>query len=57
MKTKENLDSKTVNFEKTLPKAKARSLRPMRSLVATRSLKPKTIVASMNLKTETESRA
>lgn len=56
MKTKENLDTKTLNFEKTIPKAKAKSLRPMRSLVATRSLKPKTIVATMNLKPETESR-
>lgn len=46
MKTKENLESKILNFEKPL-QAKPRSFRPMRSLVATRSLKPKTTVANM----------
>jgi len=57
MKTKQNLDSKLLNFEKTFPKAKTKSLRPMRSLVATRSLKPMTVVATMNMKPETETRA
>ncbi len=52
MKTKENLDSKPFNFEPALKKAKPKSLRPMRSLVATRSFKPKTTVANMILKTE-----
>lgn len=52
MKTKENLESKPFNFEQTLKKAKLKSLRPMRSLVATRSFKPKTTVANMVLKTE-----
>ena len=52
MKTKENLESKPFNFEKTLQKAKPNSLRPMRSLVATRRFKPKTNVASMIVKAE-----
>jgi len=52
MKTKENLESKLLNFEKTLTKAKLKSLRPMRSLVATRSFKPKTTVAAMIVKAE-----
>lgn len=46
MKTKENLESKILNFERPILKAK-KSLRPMRSLVATRSFKPKTTVANM----------
>lgn len=53
MKTKENLQSKT---SPALPvvgaKTKAKSLRPMRSMVAIRSLKPKTAVAAMVLKPE-----
>lgn len=52
MNTKENLESKVLIFEKPL-KVKPKSLRPMRSLVATRSFKPKTTVANMvMLKTE-----
>jgi hypothetical protein len=52
MKTKENLESKPFNFEGALKKAKPKSLRPMRSIVATRSFKPKTQVAQMVMKTE-----
>lgn len=52
MKTKEYLESKVFNFEKTLQKAKPQSLRPMRSLVAKRSFKPKTTVANMVLKAD-----
>lgn len=46
MNTKETLESKILVFEKPM-KVKPKSLRPMRSLVATRSLKPKTTVANM----------
>lgn len=46
MKTKETLESKILNFEKPVLKFK-KSFRPMRSLVATRSFKPKTAVANM----------
>lgn len=46
MNTKENLKSKVLVFEKP-QKVKQKSLRPMRSLVATRSFKPKTTVANM----------
>lgn len=58
MTTKENVLPKFLNLEKlnaTAPantKTKPKSLRPMRSMVAVRSLKPKTGVASMNLKGE-----
>ncbi len=52
MKTKEQFESKPFNFEKPQDKTKPKSLRPMRSLVASRSFKPKTLVANMNLKTE-----
>ncbi|MBA2406094.1 MAG: hypothetical protein H0V66_15065 [Bdellovibrionales bacterium] len=52
MKTKENLETKILNFEKTGLKAKPKSFRPMRSLVATRSLKPVTTVANMVMKAE-----
>lgn len=52
MKTKENFDSKVFSPEKTLTKTKLKSLRPMRSLVATRSLKPKTHVANLVMKAE-----
>jgi hypothetical protein len=56
MKTKENLETtKPFTFEKP-QKAKPRSLRPMRSMVAVRSLKPKTHVATMVLKDEMEKR-
>ena len=46
MKTKESEESKILNFERPIMKAK-KSFRPMRSLVATRSMKPKTTVANM----------
>lgn len=49
MKTKENLETKNVVPEKALPEQKPKSLRPMRSMVAVRSLKPRTTVAQMNL--------
>jgi hypothetical protein len=52
MKTKENLEQKTFQLEKTPAKAKPRSLRPMRSMMAVRSLKPKTQVAHLALKVE-----
>ncbi len=51
MKTKE-IETKTFAIEKTLPKSKPKSLRPMRSLVASRSFKPKTTVATMVMKEE-----
>ena len=52
MNTKENLESKVLIVEKPV-KVKQKSFRPMRSLVATRSFKPKTTVANMvMLKTE-----
>ena len=47
MKTKEILDPKLINLEKLNIKTKPKSLRPMRSMVAVRSLKPKTNVAVM----------
>ncbi len=55
MKTKTNVSAKFVNFEKTLKAdpAKPKSLRPMRSMVAVRSLKPKTGVLAFELKAET----
>jgi hypothetical protein len=46
MKTKEILDIKLVNLEKLNIKTKPKSLRPMRSMMAVRSLKPKTNVAT-----------
>ena len=54
MKSKENLESKPFNFDKAVEKAKPKSLRPMRSLVATRSFRPKTNVANFALKHEEE---
>jgi hypothetical protein len=52
MNTKEKHESRVLIFEKPL-KVKTKSLRPMRSLVATRSFKPRTTVANMvMLKTE-----
>lgn len=51
MKTKETLAAKTTTTtEKTLLNTKTKSLRPMRSLVAKRSFKPKTIVATLATK-------
>jgi hypothetical protein len=52
MKTKETFDSKIISLEKLNQKTKPKSLRPMRSMVAVRSLKPKTAVASISLKIE-----
>lgn len=51
MKTKENLETKTFTLEKPV-KSKPKSLRPMRSMVAVRSLKPKTHVANLTMKAE-----
>jgi hypothetical protein len=52
MKTKETVDPKFLPFEKINTKSKPKSLRPMRSMVAVRSLKPKTGVAAMVVKDE-----
>ena len=51
MKTKETFDTKLPSPEKLKSKPK-QSLRPMRSMVAVRSLKPKTLVANMSVKNE-----
>ncbi len=56
MKTKETVDSKLPSLEKLNTKAKPKqSLRPMRSMVAVRSFKPKT-VATMIVKEELAAR-
>ncbi len=52
MKTKETIDPKTFLPEQIKPKAKTKSLRPMPSMVAVRSLKPRTGVASLVVKSE-----
>lgn len=52
MKTKETVDPKFLSLEKLNTKTKPKSLRPMRSMVAVRSLKPKTGVAQMIVKAE-----
>lgn len=52
MKTKETIDPKFLPLEKLNAKAKPKSLRPMRSMVAVRSLKPRTGVATMVVKDE-----
>ena len=52
MKTKETIDPKFISVEKLTPKSKPKSLRPMRSMVAVRSLKPRTNVANLTVKTE-----
>jgi hypothetical protein len=52
MKTKETVETKTPALEKLNTKSKPRSLRPMRSMVAVRSFKPKTGVATMVVKGE-----
>lgn len=52
MKTKETVETKTPALEKLNTKSKLRSLRPMRSMVAVRSFKPKTGVATMVVKAE-----
>lgn len=51
MKTKETVDPKFQSPEKLKTKPK-QSLRPMRSMVAVRSLKPKTTVATMTMRSE-----
>lgn len=56
MKTKEVLDPKFINNEKPVVAPKPKSLRPMRSLVAVRSLKPRTTVAQMAQKEVIEER-
>jgi hypothetical protein len=50
MKTEKNLESKIP--APLAPKKKPKSLRPMRSMVAVRSLKPTTAVATMIVKPE-----
>ena len=53
MKQKSTVTTKHTALERTLgTRKKPKSLRPMRSMVAVRSLKPKTVVAGM--KTEAE---
>lgn len=52
MKTKENVPTQIVNLDKLNAKTKPKSLRPMRSMIAVRSLKPKTGVATMMVKPE-----
>lgn len=52
MKTKETFDTKIISLEKLNQKTKPKSLRPMRSMVAVRSLKPKTTVATLSSKME-----
>jgi hypothetical protein len=52
MKTKETVDPKFLPLDKLNAKSKPKSLRPMRSLVAVRSLKPRTGVAAMAVKDE-----
>lgn len=51
MKTKESIDPRNLSLEK-LTKTKRKSLRPMRSMVAVRSLKPKTGVVTFITKPE-----
>ncbi len=57
MKTKETLDPKFVQIEKMNLKTKPKSLRPMRSMVAVRSLKPKTGVAALSKSEEMSDRS
>lgn len=52
MKTKETIDAKFISVEKLTPKSKPKSLRPMRSMVAVRSLKPRTNVATLTVRSE-----
>lgn len=47
MKTKTTVDPKFLSPEKLTTKKKPKSLRPMRSMVAVRSLKPKAVVATL----------
>lgn len=59
MRTKENLDPKSLRLEKVTPPAAKpkRSLRPMRSMVAVRSFKPRTAVAEFAVKSHEENMA
>jgi len=53
MKTKSAVPTKTSLAEKALgTRKKPKSLRPMRSMMAVRSLKPKTVVAAMKVEAE-----
>lgn len=53
MKNKDTVDKTSITYDQAVTKAKPKSLRPTRSLVAVRSLKPKTAVAAkMNFRTE-----
>jgi hypothetical protein len=52
MKTKETLDPKFLPVEKLNTKSKPKSLRPMRSMIAVRSLKPRTGVATLAVRNE-----
>lgn len=53
MKTKETIVAPNFeNLDKLNVKSKPKSLRPMRSMMAVRSLKPKTGVATMIVKPE-----
>lgn len=53
MKTKETIVTPNFeNLDKLNVKSKPKSLRPMRSMMAVRSLKPKTGVATMIVKPE-----
>lgn len=52
MKTKNLNEQKLNELEKLTTKSKAKSLRPMRSIMAVRSFRPKTLVAKMESKTE-----
>ncbi len=47
---KDSVDKTHISYDQAAVKAKPKSLRPTRSLMAVRSLKPKTAVAKMNLK-------
>ncbi len=53
MKSKTTLPTRTITADKALgTRKKPKSLRPMRSMVAVRSLKPKTVVAPMKMEAE-----
>lgn len=52
MKTKDTVDTKIASLDKITLKKKPKSLRPMRSMVAVRSLKPKATVATMIVKSD-----
>lgn len=48
MKNKTELDPKNFTFDPAIKGKPKKSLRPMRSMVAVRSLKPKTSVATLS---------